>query len=511
MPYKIVKYKYGFRLCKLNEPNKCFSNKPMTKKQVIKQQKAIGISEHLKGYGIPNNKKLYDEIKTKVYEDNPKHSLFRSALIQKLYKEAGGTYKDNNSSKMNIPKWFKQDWISLNDWLRDEEVKCGNSNTKEKYNEYPLCRPKAIAEKLTKSEIKKMIKEKNELEKKPLITKKVLNRKDLNIKNTLTGLGNNKLKMFELFKGTGSIGKVARKMGFDVISLDFDPIYTPDIETDILKWDYKKWSKENNFIPNYIWASPPCNTFSPLAYPLKERNTKTAEPKSERAIEGTKILYKTLEIINYFKSLNPKLLYTIENPRGMMRVDKKMLKLPNRETTLYCLYGDFKRKPTDFWSNFKMNLDTETKQCKNKTIGVTELNNIGDRYSIPSKLIKQILNNALIILNNKLVGLGNNKFMNQLNKLNIEPSEYLKIARQTAQKAGYNPKLLNFSDNNKKKLVYDNIDFGAVNYNDFIIYKLTNPEIAEKKRENYRKRAFKVMQETNNEYSPASLSYFILW
>ncbi len=294
MPYKIVKYKYGFRLCKLNEPNKCFSNKPMTKKQVIKQQKAIGISEHLKGYGIPNNKKLYDEIKTKVYEDNPKHSLFRSALIQKLYKEAGGTYKDNNSSKMNIPKWFKQDWISLNDWLRDEEVKCGNSNTKEKYNEYPLCRPKAIAEKLTKSEIKKMIKEKNELEEKPLITKKVLNRKDLNIKNTLTGL-------------------------------------------------------------------------------------------------------------------------------------------------------------------------------------------------------------------------GNNKFMNQLNKLNIEPSEYLKIARQTAQKAGYNPKLLNFSDNNKKKLVYDNIDFGAVNYNDFIIYKLTNPEIAEKKRENYRKRAFKVMQETNNEYSPASLAYMIIW
>lgn len=35
---------------------------------------------------------------------------------------------------------------------------------------------------------------------------------------------------FELFKGSGSVGKVASKLGYNVISLDFDPIYTPDIE-----------------------------------------------------------------------------------------------------------------------------------------------------------------------------------------------------------------------------------------------------------------------------------------
>ena len=104
--------------------------------------------------------------------------------------------------------------------------------------------------------------------------------------------------LLELFKGSGSVGKVAVKVGYSVVSVDLDPIYTPDIETDILEWDYKKV----DFIPDYIWASPPCNTFSPLTYPLKERDTKTAKPFSERAKIGTKILYKTLEIINYFKS-----------------------------------------------------------------------------------------------------------------------------------------------------------------------------------------------------------------
>jgi len=204
-------------------------------------------------------------------------------------------------------------------------------------------------------------------------------------------------KLLELFKGTGSVGKQAKKMGFQVTSLDLDPIYTPDIETDILEWDYKKWATENNYTPDMIWSSPPCNTFSPMVYRLKERDVETAKPLSERARIGTKILYRTLEIIEYFLKKNPKLLFVIENPRGMMRKDAKMKKL-ERETTLYCLYGDFKKKPTDFWNNFPqgLNLDQETKQCPNATIpvqiskGVKNLN-LDQRYSMPSKLIKHFL------------------------------------------------------------------------------------------------------------------------
>ena len=203
------------------------------------------------------------------------------------------------------------------------------------------------------------------------------------------------MKLLEIFKGTGSVGKVAKKMKFnDIVSIDFDPIFTPTIETDILKWNYKKFYSETNFIPDFIWASPPCNTFSPLSYPLKERNTETAEPYSDRAKTGTKILYKTLQIINFFLKLNPDMKFCIENPRGMMRNDKKMKKI-YKETTYYCYYGDIKQKATDFWSNFVMNLKPIDGKCKNENIiGVVDLP-LNKRYSIPSKLIKQILLSSL--------------------------------------------------------------------------------------------------------------------
>jgi len=136
----------------------------------------------------PANKQLYEKVKNEVYKKYPKHSLYRSALMVKLYKAEGGTYKDGEPKEMNIKKWFKQNWISLNDWLRGQEVKCGNSDTQKKYNEYPLCRPKAIAEKLSKPQIIDMIKEKNKLKEKPLKTEKVIKSKKLNIKTTKKGI-----------------------------------------------------------------------------------------------------------------------------------------------------------------------------------------------------------------------------------------------------------------------------------------------------------------------------------
>jgi len=190
------------------------------------------------------------------------------------------------------------------------------------------------------------------------------------------------MKLLELFKGTGSVGKVAKKLGYDVISLDFEEKYKPDILVDILKWNYKDFPT-----PDYIWASPPCNTFSPLVYPLKERNIETAEPYSERAKLGTEILHQTLKIIKYFLNKNPKLKFCIENPHGMMRKDPKMMKLP-METTRYCMYGDEKTKPTDFWSNYP--LDLKQGFCRG-TVRTDRAPTIEQRYRMPPKLIKQIL------------------------------------------------------------------------------------------------------------------------
>jgi hypothetical protein len=45
MPYDIIPYKYGFRVCKEDNKKECFSNKPLTKKQAEKQKTAIILSE----------------------------------------------------------------------------------------------------------------------------------------------------------------------------------------------------------------------------------------------------------------------------------------------------------------------------------------------------------------------------------------------------------------------------------------------------------------------------------
>ena len=201
------------------------------------------------------------------------------------------------------------------------------------------------------------------------------------------------MKSLELFKGTGSFGKVAKKYKLDNISLDLEEKFKPDIQVDILKWKYKDFFK--NFVPDLIWASPPCETFSVLAYPFKERDIKTAEPFSDRAKLGTKILHRTLKIIQYALSLNPKLIFVMENPRGMMRYDSKVKKLLV-STATYCNYGDVKWKPTDFFNNLPEGLDLEyvkISECK-KFIPVEELT-LKDRYSIPSKLIKSILNQMI--------------------------------------------------------------------------------------------------------------------
>ena len=42
--------------------------------------------------------------------------------------------------------------------------------------------------------------------------------------------------LLELFSGTGSVGTIAKSLGYNVISLD---LKNADINCDILEWDYK--------------------------------------------------------------------------------------------------------------------------------------------------------------------------------------------------------------------------------------------------------------------------------
>ena len=121
----------------------------------------------------PINEKLYEKIKSEVYRDYPKHSAYRSMMIVKKYKDAGGKYKEDGK-KRNTTKWLGERWSSVNDYYHDKKIiKCGSSDTQEKYGEYPLCKQLKVLKSLSTPEMKQMIAEKNKLKEKPLIVKKL--------------------------------------------------------------------------------------------------------------------------------------------------------------------------------------------------------------------------------------------------------------------------------------------------------------------------------------------------
>ena len=66
------------------------------------------------------------------------------------------------------------------------------------------------------------------------------------------------MRILELFSSTGSVGKVAKELGHEVVALDRD--MAADIQTDIMDWDYRAAFQPGHF--DFIWASPPCTEYS---------------------------------------------------------------------------------------------------------------------------------------------------------------------------------------------------------------------------------------------------------
>lgn len=152
------------------------------------------------------------------------------------------------------------------------------------------------------------------------------------------------MKVLELFAGSRSIGKACEELGYEVFSSDITPFDKIDYAIDILQFDV------NNvpFVPDIIWASPPCTSYSVAGISHHRRDGK---PISELAIQSDIIMIKLYDLIHHFINQNPKLIYYIENPRGMLRKMDFMDVYPIRQTITYCQYGDTRMKPTDIWTN----------------------------------------------------------------------------------------------------------------------------------------------------------------
>jgi hypothetical protein len=160
------------------------------------------------------------------------------------------------------------------------------------------------------------------------------------------------MKVLELFAGSRSIGKACEELGHEVFSSDIHPFEGVDYVTDIFDFDFSKLP----WIPDIVWASPPCQAFSVACIGRNWVKGEPFTPKTESAELGIKIAKKTLAIIEYLQllsdSFNEKdLIYYIENPRGKLRKAPFMEALPLCHTVTYCQYGDTRMKPTDIWTN----------------------------------------------------------------------------------------------------------------------------------------------------------------
>jgi site-specific DNA-cytosine methylase len=214
-------------------------------------------------------------------------------------------------------------------------------------------------------------------------------------------VGEDKMKLLELFAGSRSVGVVAEKLGMEVFSSDINQFDGINYACNILDFDYSKVP----FIPDIIWASPPCTTFSIASCGHHWNIDKT--PKTKEAKIGILIAKKTIEIIEHY---NPRYFF-IENPRGLLRKMDFIKHIP-RKTVTYCQYGDTRMKPTDIWTNAIF--WQSRPMCKNgdtchdpaprgSRTGTQGLKGAYDRSKIPEQLCREILEYCLLTIPHGMV------------------------------------------------------------------------------------------------------------
>ncbi|WP_286930210.1 hypothetical protein [Marinobacter sp.] len=209
------------------------------------------------------------------------------------------------------------------------------------------------------------------------------------------------INVLELFSGTGSVGKVCKQLGWNVVSVDM--LLPADHQVDIMEFDYKQYPKDHFDI---VWASPPCTNYSKLQDAWLGRMRKgqiyTKEIQNQEMKQDDRLVEKTFEIIDYF---NPELWF-VENPATSKMKDRPIMKDKPNYVVDYCMYSDWGyRKRTRIWTNkqdWNNRLCDGSGSCGNM-VGRLHKSNLGnterlkaskgkgtsqqERYRIPEELI----------------------------------------------------------------------------------------------------------------------------
>jgi hypothetical protein len=153
------------------------------------------------------------------------------------------------------------------------------------------------------------------------------------------------VRVLDLFSGLGGWSAPFVERGHEVITVDIDPRFKPDIVADILEW-----TPQGSY--DVVLASPPCEMFSTGGWHQhswrmhgdKAFGSNVYEPLDERALYARALVLRTVDLI--VNVIRPEFAI-IENPRGLLR-QLGIIPFP-RQTAWYCHYGEPRAKPTDLW------------------------------------------------------------------------------------------------------------------------------------------------------------------
>ena len=166
------------------------------------------------------------------------------------------------------------------------------------------------------------------------------------------------LCFLELFSGCGAVTQEFAERKWRVRSIDNDERSCSTDKVDIMKLEYL----DIGMVPDVIWASPPCFTYSLLAGG-KHRDPKDGQfEKTPEAHQNNRYFVRMAAILRWAKGLNPHLIVIIENPVGLLSKMPLMQQLVDdlclhRVTVNYCAFGREDKKPTQLWTNVSASMD----------------------------------------------------------------------------------------------------------------------------------------------------------
>jgi len=165
------------------------------------------------------------------------------------------------------------------------------------------------------------------------------------------------VKLLELFSGQGSISATFKENGFEAYRVDWSDKVEAELHADIMKLTVEQIIDLCGGVPDVVWASPQCTTYS-IATHIHRTRKNGLEPMTEMAAYDDKVNEALWELIDNLLIAGTKY-YFIENPRGRMR--RMHFVKGARFTLSYCSYGrkasmkgyehQYINKPTDIWTN----------------------------------------------------------------------------------------------------------------------------------------------------------------